>query len=79
MSESGLIDYVSVIGSGADTHNTLANCMPPMALPPEPFVHLAAPASSLVVKCRCCMRRASATHVPGRAPARQRPGRYWSA
>ncbi|MGF6470444.1 FAD-dependent oxidoreductase [Paraburkholderia youngii] len=42
MSESGLIDYLGVIGSGADTHNTLANCMPPMALPPEPFVHLAA-------------------------------------
>lgn len=41
-SESGLVDFISVIGSGADTHNTLANCMPPMALPPEPFVHLAA-------------------------------------
>jgi len=42
MSETGLIDFLSVVGSGADTHNTLANCMPPMALPPEPFVHLAA-------------------------------------
>ncbi|NRF72290.1 NADH:flavin oxidoreductase [Aquincola sp. S2] len=42
MSESGLVDFISVVGSGADTHNTLANCMPPMALPPEPFVHLAA-------------------------------------
>jgi 2,4-dienoyl-CoA reductase-like NADH-dependent reductase (Old Yellow Enzyme family)/thioredoxin reductase len=42
MSGSGLIDFISVIGSGADTHNTLANCMPPMALPPEPFAHLAA-------------------------------------
>ncbi|MEO6920471.1 MAG: NADH:flavin oxidoreductase [Collimonas sp.] len=42
MSASGLIDFLSVVGSGADTHNTLANCMPPMALPPEPFVHLAA-------------------------------------
>lgn len=42
MSESGLIDFLDVVGSGADTHNTLANCMPPMALPPEPFVHLAA-------------------------------------
>jgi 2,4-dienoyl-CoA reductase-like NADH-dependent reductase (Old Yellow Enzyme family) len=42
VSESGLIDFISVIGSGADTHNLLANCMPPMALPPEPFVHLAA-------------------------------------
>ena len=36
MAETGLIDYLSVIGSGADTHNTLANCMPPMALPPSP-------------------------------------------
>ncbi|MGB7192701.1 MAG: NADH:flavin oxidoreductase [Collimonas pratensis] len=42
LSASGLIDFLSVVGSGADTHNTLANCMPPMALPPEPFVHLAA-------------------------------------
>lgn len=42
MSESGLIDFISVIASGADTHNMIANCMPPMALPPEPFVHLAA-------------------------------------
>lgn len=48
MSETGLIDYLSVIGSGADTHNTLANCMPPMALPPEPFVHLAAGIKSVV-------------------------------
>jgi 2,4-dienoyl-CoA reductase-like NADH-dependent reductase (Old Yellow Enzyme family) len=48
MSETGLIDYLGVIGSGADTHNTLANCMPPMALPPEPFVHLAAGIKSVV-------------------------------
>lgn len=48
MAATGLIDYISVIGSGADTHNTLANCMPPMALPPEPFVHLAAGIKSVV-------------------------------
>ncbi|MGO4685911.1 oxidoreductase [Hyphomicrobium sp. 2TAF46] len=48
MSETGMIDFISVIGSGADTHNTLANCMPPMALPPEPFVHLAAGIKSVV-------------------------------
>lgn len=48
MSETGLIDYLSVVGSGADTHNTLANCMPPMALPPEPFVHLAGGIKSVV-------------------------------
>jgi NADPH-dependent 2,4-dienoyl-CoA reductase/sulfur reductase-like enzyme len=48
MSDTGLIDYLGVIGSGADTHNTLANCMPPMALPPEPFVHLAAGIKSVV-------------------------------
>ena len=48
MAESGLVDFLSVVGSGADTHNTLANCMPPMALPPEPFVHLAAGIKSVV-------------------------------
>lgn len=48
MSETGMIDFLSIIGSGADTHNTLANCMPPMALPPEPFVHLAAGIKSVV-------------------------------
>jgi dimethylglycine catabolism A len=48
MGETGLIDYISVVGSGADTHNTLANCMPPMALPPEPFVHLAAGIKSVL-------------------------------
>ncbi|WP_447577177.1 oxidoreductase [Achromobacter kerstersii] len=48
MAETGLIDYLGVIGSGADTHNTLANCMPPMALPPEPFAYLAASIKSAV-------------------------------
>ncbi|PRC91976.1 NADH:flavin oxidoreductase [Solimicrobium silvestre] len=48
MEKTGLIDYLSVIGSGADTHNTLVNCMPPMALPPEPFVHLAAGIKSVI-------------------------------
>jgi len=48
MGETRLIDYISVVGSGADTHNTLANCMPPMALPPEPFVHLAAGIKSVL-------------------------------
>ncbi|MFC3110016.1 FAD-dependent oxidoreductase [Undibacterium arcticum] len=48
MEQTGLIDFISVIGSGADTHNTLVNCMPPMALPPEPFVHLATGIKSVV-------------------------------
>ena len=48
MEKTGLIDYISVVGSGADTHNTLVNCMPPMALPPEPFVHLAAGIKSVL-------------------------------
>jgi dimethylglycine catabolism A len=48
MAETGLVDFLSVVGSGADTHNTLANCMPPMALPPEPFVHLAGGIKSVV-------------------------------
>ena len=48
MAETGLIDFISVIGSGADTHNTLANCMPPMALPPAPFLNLATGIKSVV-------------------------------
>lgn len=48
MDETGLLDFISVVGSGADTHNTLANCMPPMALPPEPFIDLAAGIKSVV-------------------------------
>ncbi|MFP3427528.1 N-methylproline demethylase, partial [Pseudoalteromonas sp. SIMBA_162] len=30
-----------VIGSGCDTHNSLANVIPNMSYPPEPFLHLA--------------------------------------
>ncbi|QGG80432.1 NAD(P)-binding protein [Litorivicinus lipolyticus] len=48
MDQSGMVDFISVVGSGADTHNTLANCMPPMALPPEPFLDLAASIKSVV-------------------------------
>ena len=48
LSESKLIDFISVTGSGADTHNTLANCMPPMSLPPQPFLHLAAGIKTVV-------------------------------
>ncbi|PHR83056.1 MAG: N-methylproline demethylase [Colwellia sp.] len=39
---TGLLDFFSVIGSGCDTHNTLANVIPNMSYPPEPFLHLAA-------------------------------------
>lgn len=39
--ETGMVDLLSVTGSGADTHATLANCMPNMAYPPEPFLYLA--------------------------------------
>ncbi len=40
---TGLVDYFGVVGSGCDTHNTLANVIPPnMSYPPEPFLHLAA-------------------------------------
>ncbi|HCR98372.1 MAG: dimethylglycine demethylation protein DgcA [Halomonas sp.] len=38
---TGMIDYFGVIGSGCDTHNTLANVIPNMSFPPEPFLHLA--------------------------------------
>ncbi|WP_027858017.1 dimethylglycine demethylation protein DgcA [Marinobacterium jannaschii] len=39
---TGQIDYFGVVGSGCDTHNTLANVIPNMSYPPEPFLHLAA-------------------------------------
>ena len=48
LAETGLLDFISVIGSGADTHDTLANCMPPMELPPAPFVQLAFGIKSVV-------------------------------
>ena len=38
----GLLDFFGVVGSGCDTHNTLANVIPNMSYPPEPFLHLAA-------------------------------------
>lgn len=40
--KTGLVDYFGVVGSGCDTHNTLANVIPNMSYPPEPFLHLAA-------------------------------------
>ncbi|MDP2574607.1 NADH:flavin oxidoreductase [Vibrio penaeicida] len=40
--KTGLVDFFGVIGSGCDTHNTLANVIPNMSYPPEPFLHLAA-------------------------------------
>ncbi|WP_108445002.1 dimethylglycine demethylation protein DgcA [Halomonas denitrificans] len=39
---TGQVDFFGVIGSGCDTHDTLANVIPNMAYPPEPFLHLAA-------------------------------------
>lgn len=39
---TGELDYFGVVGSGCDTHNTLANVIPNMSYPPEPFLHLAA-------------------------------------
>ncbi|WP_308368474.1 MULTISPECIES: dimethylglycine demethylation protein DgcA [unclassified Microbulbifer] len=40
--DTGLLDFFGVVGSGCDTHNTLANVIPNMTFPPEPFLHLAA-------------------------------------
>ncbi|MEQ5833743.1 dimethylglycine demethylation protein DgcA [Marinobacter sp. NFXS9] len=40
--DTGLLDFFGVVGSGCDTHNTLANVIPNMSFPPEPFLHLAA-------------------------------------
>ncbi len=39
--DSGLIDFISVIGSGADTNALAANLVPNMAYPPAPFLYLA--------------------------------------
>ncbi|WP_428242634.1 dimethylglycine demethylation protein DgcA [Gynuella sp.] len=39
---TGMVDFFGVVGSGCDTHNTLANVIPNMSYPPEPFLHLAA-------------------------------------
>ncbi|SOC54744.1 2,4-dienoyl-CoA reductase [Chromohalobacter canadensis] len=39
---TGQVDFFGVVGSGCDTHDTLANVIPNMAYPPEPFLHLAA-------------------------------------
>ncbi|WP_305856395.1 dimethylglycine demethylation protein DgcA [Balneatrix alpica] len=40
--DTGMVDFFGVVGSGCDTHNTLANVIPNMSYPPEPFLHLAA-------------------------------------
>ena len=40
--DTGMLDFIGVVGSGCDTHNTLANVIPNMSFPPEPFLHLAA-------------------------------------
>ncbi|NNC23863.1 NADH:flavin oxidoreductase [Salinisphaera sp. USBA-960] len=39
--DSGLIDFLDIIGSGADTATTQANCIPNMSYPPAPFLYLA--------------------------------------
>ncbi|WP_163575857.1 dimethylglycine demethylation protein DgcA [Halomonas faecis] len=39
---TGKVDFFGVVGSGCDTHDTLANVIPNMSYPPEPFLHLAA-------------------------------------
>ncbi|UQG58807.1 dimethylglycine demethylation protein DgcA [Marinobacter sp. M3C] len=45
---TGMVDYFGVVGSGCDTHNTLANVIPNMSYPPEPFLHLAAGIKAVV-------------------------------
>ncbi|MGV8546991.1 N-methylproline demethylase, partial [Pseudomonas aeruginosa] len=41
-SDTGMLDFIGVVGSGCDTHNTLANVIPNMTVPPEPLLHRAA-------------------------------------
>ncbi len=45
---TGMVDFFGVVGSGCDTHNTLANVIPNMSYPPEPFLHLAAGIKAVV-------------------------------
>lgn len=45
---TGKVDFFGVIGSGCDTHNTLANVIPNMSYPPEPFLHLASGIKAVV-------------------------------
>ncbi|AKO51348.1 N-methylproline demethylase [Marinobacter psychrophilus] len=45
---TGMVDYFGVVGSGCDTHNSLANVIPNMSYPPEPFLHLAAGIKTVV-------------------------------
>lgn len=45
---TGMVDFFGVVGSGCDTHNTLANVIPNMSYPPEPFLHLAAGVKDVV-------------------------------
>jgi len=45
---TGKVDFFGVVGSGCDTHDTLANVIPNMAYPPEPFLHLAAGVKEVV-------------------------------
>lgn len=46
--DTGMVDFFGVVGSGCDTHNTLANVIPNMSYPPEPFLHLAAGIKEIV-------------------------------
>jgi len=45
---TGMVDFFGVVGSGCDTHDTLANVIPNMSYPPEPFLHLAAGVKEVV-------------------------------
>ncbi len=45
---TGQVDFFGVVGSGCDTHNSLANVIPNMSYPPEPFLHLAAGIKNVV-------------------------------
>ncbi|KGE77390.1 dimethylglycine demethylation protein DgcA [Halomonas salina] len=47
---TGQVDFFGVVGSGCDTHDTLANVIPNMSFPPEPFLHLAAGIKEVVSK-----------------------------
>lgn len=68
-SDTGMLDFIGVVGSGCDTHNTLANVIPNMTFPPEPFLHLAAGIRKWST-CRCYTRRTSRTRTRPRASSK---------
>ena len=68
-SDTGMLDFIGVVGSGCDTH-TLANVIPNTTFPPEPFLHLAAGIKGRVDVPVLFTRRTSRTRTRPRASSK---------